>query len=360
MAVGVIRVLVRDRGLNRVAEVGELLDFSASPRWRSVGGWSLTVADSVAADALREAGSGIIVEVDGVTVVSGPTRELKFGPDGTVDAAGFDDLVWLRDRLALTGSTSPLPTTKDYTDVPETVIYDLVDENAGPSAAVARRVVTLGTDGGRGVSGTWKATNQPLFDLVRDIAVGQGWGLQVRWVSGALVFSVLVPRDVSASVRLYDTSGAIEDWERLLARPESSYVFSAGKESADARPFAEGGSGDVSTWGRIERWVDARSTDVADELSESRDEALADGGSVDSVTAQAAEVGSFTFGTDYRLGDTVALEVGGARRFATVVGVDVDVSTVRPVLSDGRLQPLLPSLGRIQDLERRMSRQETQ
>jgi hypothetical protein len=359
LLVGMIRVLVRDRALARVAEVAEVLTLDASPRWRSVGGWSLRLGESAAADALREPGSGLIVQVDGVTVMSGPTREVRWGPDGTVEAAGFDDLVWLRDRLALTAGSSPFPTTKDYTGFAETVIRELVDENAGPSADVARRVLTLAADQGRGSSGTWKATNQPLFDLVRDIAVGQGWGLQVRWVAGGLVFSVLVPRDVSGSVRLYDSLGAIEGWSRLLVRPDASFVFAAGSESADERPVVSGGSSDVPLWGRVEQWVDARTTDVSGELSESRDERLADAGSVDSVTAQAAAVGSFRFGVDYGLGDTVAVEVGGARRFATVVGVDVDVSTVRPVLSDGRVAPLLPSLGKIADLERRMSRQET-
>jgi hypothetical protein len=47
------------------------------------------------------------------------------------------------------------------------------------------------------------------------------------------------------------------------------------------------------------------------------------------------------------------------RRLDTVVGVDIDLETITPVLSGGRVLPALPSLRRLTDLERRVAALET-
>lgn len=354
-----VKVEIFDRDLTRTALVGELLELDAKPRWRDVGGWRLTVPDGPAAKALQEPGSSITVEVDGTLVMSGPTREASWGPDGTVDAYGFDDLVWIAGRLALTAATSPYPESLDYTGVAETVIYSLVGDNAGPSAAIARQVVALATGEARGTSGTWKAANQPLLDLVREIAVGQGWGMRVRQSGGVRTFSVLVPNDVSASVRLHEDKGAIADWKRTLARPEATWVLAAGTETTGSRPGVDAESVDADDWGRIETWVDERETAVTAELEAARDAALAEHGEVDAVAAEVAPLGAFTFGADYGMADVVSVEAGGIRRLDTVVGLDITPTTVTPVLSGGLVLPALPSLRRISELERRMHRLET-
>lgn len=359
-----VRVKVYDRDLEAKGEVGKIIALKASRRWRDAGGWRLVVPGSAAATALKEPGSSITIETfdadgTGTVAMSGPMELAEWGPDGMLEAFGLDDLAWLEGRLALTGSASPYPETLDYTDVAETVIYSLVDDNAGPSAAAARQVVALATDEARGTSGTWKATNQPLLQLIRDIAIEQGWGLEVVQQAGTRTFRVLVPRDVSSSVRLNEANGAISTWKRSRGRPEADYVLAAGPASGGQRSVQEGGSDDVSEWGRIERWVDERQAATAGELQSARDVALADGGAVDAVAAEVQPVRSFAFGTDYGLGDTVTVKAGGISRTDTVVGVDITATTVTPVLSGGRVLPTLPSLRRLDELERRMARQET-
>lgn len=346
--------------LDGADKVGQLEPsaFEAKPRWRDVGGWQVTVAPSPAGLLLREPGAGILAEVDGVAVASGPMTAVQWGPDGTTTASGVDDLVWLWRRLALTATGSPLPETLDYTGAAETVIAALVDDNAGPGAvSAARRILTLADDEGRGTSGTWKARNQPVGDLVREIAVEQGWGLQVRRVDGVRVFSVLVPRDLTAQVRLYDTSGAVSDWTRKLAAPKANYVIAAGTPSGGSRQVSDGVVSDG--WGRVEGWVDVRSTAVSAELGQARDAELAEGAAGDQVDVTLGDVATFSYGVDYLLGDTVAVEAGGVRRTDTVVGVDITLDRISPVLSGGRVLPLLPSLGRLTALERRMTNMET-
>ena len=348
------RVQIFDPDGVRLAEVGQLEALSATPRWREVGGWSMTVPPGPAADALASAGSQVTIAADGGVAMSGPTTEVAWGPAGTVEAAGRGDLWWLAQRVALTGSASPYPLTLDYTGVAETVLRTVLDDNAGPSAAAARRLVTFGAAGqARGTSSTWKAANEPLLDLLLDIVHGQGWGLQVLREGADRVFRLLVPVDVSASVRLHERLGAISDWSRTRATPEASYVFAAGTESAGSRPVAEGGT--VDSWGRIERWHNASKTAVAGELETLRDAELADKAAVDELSVTLAAVGPFRFGVDYGLGDTVSVQAGSLRRLDTVVGVDIDVDTVTPVLSGGRVLPALPSLRRLTDLERRVA-----
>jgi hypothetical protein len=352
------RVQVFDAAGLRVAEVGQLEALSAQPRWREPGGWSLMVPPGAAADALTLAGAQVVIEADGVPVMSGPVTAVSYGPEGTAMVTGRGDMWWLGQRLALTGSGSPYPKTVDYTGVAETVIRSIVDANAGPSAVEARRLLTFGAaDQTRGTSGTWKAANQPMLNLLLDIVNGEGWGLQVIREGGNRVFRLLVPVDLSASVRLHEKLGAISGWTRTRTVPEASYVYAAGTESAGARPVVEGGN--VNDWGRIERWHDVGNTAVTGELETLRDAELLDKAEVDELVVTLSPVGPFQFGVDYGLGDTVSVQAGDVRRLDTVVGVDIDLETITPVLSGGRVLPALPSLRRLTDLERRVAALET-
>jgi hypothetical protein len=283
---------------------------------------------------------------------------VSYGPEGKALVTGRGDLWWLAQRLALTAAGSPYPQSLDYTGVAETVIRSVVDANAGPSAVEARRLLIFAAeDAGRGTSSTWKAANQSVLNLLLDIVHGEGWGLEVIRQGADRAFRVLVPVDRSASVRLHQKLGAISDWTRTRAVPEASYVYAAGAESGGSRPVSEGGA--VDGWGRIERWHDVGNTEVTGELETLRDAELLDKAEVDELAVTLASVGSFRFGRDYGLGDTVSVQAGDVRRLDTVVGVDIDLNTITPVLSGGRVLPALPSLRRLTDLERRVAALET-
>lgn len=356
-----IGVTVCDRTLTRVAVADQLVAMEANLRWREVGGWQITVGDGPAADALRERGSSIVIDVDGTVVASGPTRTAAWGPDGTLEVYGYDDGVWLDDRVALPDMSGPdtINAVKAYTGAAETVLLDVVADNVGPAAAAARQAIALMPAGqARGVSGTWKATGQPLSDLVREIAVQQGWGWQVIQNGSDRRFRLLVPADLTASVLLHDDLDALADWERTLGRPEASWVYAAGPEATGVREVVDGG--DAEPWGRIERWQAARTATDIGELADERDATLAERGPIDTVTADPAPIEAFRFAVDYGLGDIVSLQAGGLRRQVTVVGVDLTATTVKPVLSeDGRTLRPLPSMRRLDRLERRAAKLET-
>lgn len=354
-------VLVITPELTRLGKLDEIISLDAKPRWRSVAGWTLEARGDLA-DALKLPGYGIAVRVNKHVIFSGPTVTPGWGPSGTVIVEGIDDLTWLHDRAALTGDTSPVPLTKVYDDEAETSIYALVDDNLGPSASAPRRAVVLASDLGRGDEGEWLATGQPVFDLAAEIAASQGWGLQVRWQpDGTRLFSVLVPRDRTATVRLSDENESIGDWTRQRQRPKSTHVYVGGEvdDDQDERVLVDGGI--ASPWGRIETWEDARRAASASELEQVRDDALADGAAIESTTAEIQPVGEFSFPDDYDIGDLVSLKVDGEDRFvANVIGLDITELSVRPVLSEGRHIDAEPATRLLRDLRRRMARQETQ
>lgn len=352
------RVQVFNYAGARVAEVGQLAALSAKPRWREPGGWSLTVPSGPAADALTEPGAQVIIEADDAAVMSGPVSTVSYGPEGTALITGRGEMWWLAQRIALTSSASPYPKSLDYTGPAESVIRSVVDANAGPSALLARQLLTFGgADQARGTSGTWKSANQTVLNLLLDIVHGQGWGIEVIRKGTDRVFRVLVPADVSDSVRLHESLGAISAWNRTRTAPEASYIYAAGTESGGERPVAEGGA--VDGWGRIERWRDVGNTAVTGQLENARDAELAEKAEVDTLSVTLSPVGPFQFGVNYGLGDTVSVQAGNLRRLDTVVGVDIDMNTITPVLSGGRVLPALPSLRRLTDLERRVAALET-
>jgi hypothetical protein len=353
-------VVVLDKDGVRRGVISELLAFDARPRWRDVAGWRIE-ARGAAADMLFQPGSGIVVRVDGVPVFSGLTGQVRIGPLGTVEASGWDDGVLLQRRLALTGEPDyPLPLTQEYSGAPETVVYEIVDDNIGPNADPDRQTVVLGTDAGSGDAGVWEATNQPVYDLVRDILQGQQWGFQVRWEDdGVRRFTVLIPVDRTADIRLSDVNETVADWERVVEPPETNFVYVAGEIDTDSDTRVIEFGGYNCPWGRIETWRDARTSEAAGALEQLRDDILTGECAVDVVTAEVFPTGAFSFPADYNVGDEVSVTVGDVRTTAVVVGLDISESDVRPVLSNGRVVGPLKTVDAIKGLERRMSRQET-
>lgn len=356
-------VWILDRHLSRVGLVDEVIDLDAKPRWRSVGGWQL-VAKGGAADALREPGAGIEIRLAGHTIFTGPASHPAWGPTGTVTVDGVDDLVWLARRRVLTGASSPYPLTVALTDEAETSIRTLVDGQLGPSADAPRRAVTLEPDQARGQTGDWEANlGQPVLDVAIKIAASQGWGLEIRRQADATrLFRILVPRDRTRTVRLHEDKESIADYRRLRQAPDATHVYVGGEVDRDEDERAVIDAGVDSPWGRIETFEDARSADSTDELAQVAADTLADGAAVDAVTAETAPIDEFTFPADYRLGDVVSVKVDGARQptLATVVGLDITETDVRPVLSDGRWVEERPTVSAIKELRRRMARSETQ
>jgi hypothetical protein len=331
MLVGDLTVEVRNSSLVRVGQIleSDLVGSSFVPRFNNVGAWKVILpASHPMADILRAPGSGIIVTLSGVVILSGPTvsaRSTKTAtdPEGVWEIEGSDDSILLANRVAY-----PTPTTADVTaqtndyDIrtgpAETVIKAYVNANLGPSAPVARRVpsLTIEADSARGDTVTGKARFDRLGVLLESLAITSGLGFTIDQNGAALTFRMFAPTDRSATIRMDVENERLEKSEYAYGRPTVTRVIVAGQGAGVDRTFVEVSSVDSlaaeSDWAqRIESFKDQRNTNDTGELTQAGDEILADGGmTVRSVSVSPSDDQTMRYGVDWGLGDKVTVVVG--------------------------------------------------
>jgi len=256
------------------------------------------------------------VVVDGVVWRSGPMVQLKREVDldgDTLEISGVDDTVWLARRNAhpQPADAGRPPYTLQANDVhtgdSAAVLAELVRVNAGPSAAVDRRVPGLAvpvppaTGGLLTVSARW----QNLLTLLQDTARPLG-----------LLFDVV---DLSFRVYASTNRGAIfsQGLETL-----GGWVMTAASATVNMAAVAGGGEGtariireifdrpSIATWGLAETFVDQRQTVDLAELDKAGREAVAAGVKPVTVTFTPLDTEGQTFGRDWTLGDTVTVKAG--------------------------------------------------
>lgn len=331
MLVGDLTVEVRNSSLTRVGQIleSDLVGSSFVPRFNNVGAWKIVLpASHPMADILRAPGSGIIVTLSGVVILSGPTvsaRSIKTSedPEGVWQIEGSDDSILLANRVAY-----PTPTTADVTaqtndydtrtGPAETVIKAYVNANLGPSAPVARRVPSLAieADLARGDTVTGKARFDSLGVLLESLAITSALGFTIDQSGSTLTFRVFAPTDRSATIRMDVENERLEKSEYAYKRPTVTRVIVAGQGAGVERTFLEVSSVDSiaaeSDWAqRIETFKDQRNTNDSAELTQAGDEILADGGmTVRSVSVSPSDDQTMRYGADWGLGDKVTVVVG--------------------------------------------------
>lgn len=283
-----------------------------------VGTWQVTVPDD---DRSAQIGPGWRVIIhDGETTVSGPITSIS--PDlaeRTVTLVGVDDLVHLMDRQNYPDPTqSPDAQTSAYwvrSGPASRVIDELVRNNVGSGALAARRVpgftlaVAQGGDLGATVSANLRLKN--VLEEARALARLGGVTFSAVQEGSQILFRFRVPADRSRSVRFTGQNGGVTEGSYVLAAPTATTVLVAGQGEGAARTIIERSR--ASSWGRsIEVFKDQRDTDDAAELEQSATEQLDDGAAGASASFTVAETPGLRYGTDYRLGDTVTVELGAA------------------------------------------------
>lgn len=312
---------VRDATLTRVGVLDGYSTGQLIPRYCGVGSWRVTApARTLAPEVLTAltSGGGIIATLDdGGVILSGPvvrhiySRSSTTGPDGSWELQGVSDEIALADRLAY-----PLPTAAasaqtdaydDRTGTAEAVLKAYVDANAGPSAILARRSLTIETSAGRGaaVAASYRFAN--LLDVCRELAVAGGIGFRVVQIGAALQLQVTVPVDRSGSIRLSFDTGTLRALTLTRSAPDLTRVIVAGQGVGAARNFREVASTSAeATWARrIERSQDRRDTNDNAVLDQAGATTLSEGAAKAGLKVEPVDTDQTRFGRDYNLGDVI-------------------------------------------------------
>jgi len=340
-------VEVRNANLERVGQITPdyLAGFTAVLRNNAVGSWTIDLPDgNLMAEALTEPGAGIVVTTAQGTLLSGPTTSVILNQstddsEGTYTISGVDDTIILEERLAY-----PTPTTADVTaqDIPydirsgiaEDVIKAYVAANIGPSAPAARKItkLTIDTNLHRGANVEGSARFDKLQELFVGLADVGGVSYNIEQIGNNLVFQVVEPVDRSAYIRLDLQNGRLIKSEYSFAKPLTTRTIVGGKGDEEFRLFLEHSNTDSlnaeTLWGRrIETFVDARSTDVIEELQAAGDEILAkDGKTQISASISPSDDQTMLYGIDWNLGDKVSVVVGDIELVAVVTEVGILIS----------------------------------
>lgn len=379
-----LTVEVRNKSLARVGRLlgADLVGAEFVLRHNEVGTWKVSLhASSPMADLLRTPGYGLIVTGPNGVIMSGPTastqlQQTEDDPQGTWTIEGYDDSIILADRLAY-----PTPSSADVTaqttaydvrdDVAETVIKGYVDANlvSGPSIRQVANL-TVAVDQARGSNVYGSARFDTLQELLHGLAQTGGLGYRIEQDGTSLVFDVYEPVDRSALVRLDIDNGRLSSADYQYEAPLVTRAIVAGAGENVERLFYEGTltqSTDAETlWGRrIERIVDARTTQDADEFAQEADEALIDDGKTRvALTVTPTDSVTMLYGQDWGLGDTITVTVGQTVATAVVytvaLGIQTDgvylaaeVGKPQPVALEGRLLRAAESTAkRVGEIER--------
>ena len=294
------------------------------------GTWTVTVQDDDLAGRVRD-GWRVLIQDGGVSVVSGPVTSVAPDlADHTVTLDGVSDLVHVEDRLIYPDPSrqAESQTADSYykrKGAAETVIRDMIHANAGTGALAARRApgFTVTSSQGRGSIVSTNLRYKNLLEEARALARLGGVTFDaIQEEDSRIILRFRVPRDRSRAVRFADGNGGVTEGSYSLDAPTATTVLVAGQGEGADRTIIERDRD--STWGRrIEIFKDQRDTDEADELEQSAVEQLDEGAAGAGANFVATETPGLVFGTDYMLGDTVAVEIGAATIVEPVRAVEL-------------------------------------
>lgn len=360
-------IWLRDSALRRVALIEDYSDLSVLLRFNAPGGFDFTAPASSLA-ALLTPGAGVVIERDGVPLLSGPidaTRRTWARDADHLIVSGPDDTIALADRLALpVPGAAPDATGVAYaaaaydvrTGAAETVMRAYVDANAGPGARPERAVsgLRLAPDLGRGGTVTGRARFPALDELLRDLALtGGDLGFRVVQATdgAAREFQVYPTRDLTATAVFSAEYGNLAAYDYRRGVPPGTYVYILGGGQGTARTIIEGGdSAQIAAWRRREQAIDARNTSDVGELTAQRDKELLDRRADVGLSATPLDGPGLAFGVDYGLGDrvTVLVDETPIQEVIREVQITLDPQggeTIEPrVLSPGAIAPTVDAL----------------
>lgn len=247
--------------------------------------------------------------------------------------AGYEDLLA---RRIIEGGLGIADTEKN--GPAETVIKEFVDEQAGPSAAVARQTTGLSVevDGGLGnlidMSRAWRN----LLEVCQEIALIGGGdfslvgidpppSFEFRWHDGQLGDDRRVGTSTPVVFALGFGNMAIPVYS-LARTDEVDYVYVGGQGEGVLRNVNEVWNVTAiadSPWNRREVFVDARNEDTDPALDSKGYKILEEKQAQESISFDVIQTAACLYGRDYFLGDLVTARYDDIQVNKKIVGVNI-------------------------------------
>lgn len=308
-------------------------------RFRAPDSGTVTVPATPNIAAQMVAGNRLLVQRDGKYFSGGPIEvpgDYAWSVDGEDSEPGTYQIGFADDSAKPAGYiTYPTPAntaeTQTVTDQyvvsgvnAETAMRALVNLNCGPGAIAARQIpgLALGPVAGVGTGISYSTRYEQLGDALRSMAIaGGGLGYRTRQAGSQILFEVYAPRNLSGKVRFSRALRNLLAVRYTPAAPTATVAIVGGQGDGAARTIKEvvNTAAHTAGWWRIEKFVDQRNTNVAAELLQAGNEALADGGPSGALKTVTVDTEAQAYGVAYDLGDIVTVEVRPGLDVADVV-----------------------------------------
>lgn len=281
----------------------------------------------------------------------------------TLEISGRDELHRLADRLVY---PNPFRTAGnqdkaryDARGPAETVLKNLVTLNVAAGALAARRspAFVVAPSTGAGAAVVISERFSTVLEVCQKISsTGNLTFTATREDSGEIVLRTVVPRDLSRNVRLLATG------ETKVEAPEATVIMIAGQGQGAERAITEHTR--TQSWGhRVELFKDRRDTDEEAALDSAGTDALEETSEKNSASLTLQEGKSTHFGVDFRLGDTVSVELAHATISEQVTAAEITWDalgrTVDLTVGADNTQSTPRYSKKIQDLDARLRGLET-
>jgi hypothetical protein len=335
--------------------------------------------------ALLQPGNRLTVIRDGVIWCAGPMetpQEYSWDLDsnaepGTVTCSFSDDLARVAGYLTYADPTKAFgaqpadTTTWSMTSTnAETIIRTLVNANCGPGAISARRIeqLVLDTVAGVGSSTSISTRLEPLLDVCRTVASGDGLGFRTRQVGNQIHFGVYAPVDRSATCRFSAALGNLRSLSYSLVAPLATAELVQGGDITTATGvFVEVDSGAAADWYRVERLQDQTGVidDADGELTQAGTLAFGDDNPQSTLSTVTVDTPDLQAGRDYGLGDRVTvvlptgLEVQDVVRTISLQATPDSGEVVTSVVGNQDQSTASATTRVVRELARRLGRLET-
>lgn len=379
-----IDLLVTDRNLS---VLGDPLDgwtnLSCDLNFNTPGSGSLSLPARPEYEQLLQPGNRIVVIRDGSIWIAGPMeqpQQFEWSIDGEQDpgkvtVAFSDDLARVAGYLTYPDPTVDLESQTTTTDATyqltttnaETIIRTLVNLNCGPGALTARRIEQLVLDTAAGVgSNTSISTRfEPLLDVCRTAASGDGLGFRTRQIGNQIKFGVYAPADRTTTARFSRNLGNLRSFSFTLAAPTATSELVVGGDTG-ARQYVEVASGAATDWYRVEKLVDqSGTTDLHGELTQAGNLELGNDNPQVSLSTVTVDTEDLQAGRDFGLGDKVTVELASGFEVADLVyAIRLEATPdsgelVTSVIGKGDQTTETRTVQQIRGLARRVGRIET-
>lgn len=298
-----------------LAEIDDYLYLTFTRNWYDIDSWSCQI--NRYAEGLDQAAIGGFIRiyyggVEHIGIIEKIESPLNKGgkasENWTLSGRGVEAVLSYRICMESTAAGTGYNTKNDKA---ETIMRAYVDDECITPTDASRTVtgLTLAADSTRGATIKYSARLQPLTDVLYDICTASGLSYGLVWSGSGLnfVFTIYAGTDRSSSVVLspeFDNVEAMNYYQSIIDMKNVTYTGGTG--TAAARTVAEYYLSDEPTgWSRRELFVEGSDCLDATALTDRAKSVLATKTVDTAFEVNYLESNTFTYGTDFSLGDTV-------------------------------------------------------